>query len=575
MVLPGSRWWAAATTTTTPPPPRPRPRRSRHRAEAEAEQAEEQTQVQAEAPAEEEEAEAPAEEEAEAPAEEEAEAPAAEEAEPTGTLTIGAFESSVLRFLNPLFWTSGSQIMYKEAVSESLLHLGKEGDNFWDNGIYTNALAESWERPDATTYTFNLREGTRFWDGSAVTAEDVKFSYEAVLREDWRHARKSEWEVAYNRMDVPGDGSVTVHLNAPYPLLATYNFMFPIISQAAFEERGLDGFEESPLATGPWELISAVKGEEATLKAVRNHHRKTPFIDELRLRIIPEESTRVASMQTGEIDMTEIEAVSIPQIEEIDGAVVVRERNNFTWWLSFQDPFLGIDSPTRDPRVREAMSLAVNRESIVENFLVGTGNPTGSIGLPTVPGHNEIPPDPFDLETAQALMDASGVGDFDIDFHLSVITGGSQVTEYIQVMTADWGKIGANVNVLTKDPGAMVGMINGHETPGFHIMGIGRTFLDPAQWGLVVFSDGAFSYQDSPELDEKMTAVTFGEHDEDRFAAWNEIQQIINETGIYKPLWTQDKLMVSGPRVSNWSPITGMGTSLAHGVREAKRVAST
>jgi len=471
---------------------------------------------------------------------------------PAGKLVIDtSVGGGTLQAFNPLLWTSGGQTPFRDAVADPMVGIDKKGDGFG----YYQALAQTFERPpDGLQVTFNLRPDAKFGDGTPVTSEDIKFTLDFVTTDPARHARKSEWKRVYKATETPDKQTAVVKLNEPYPLLISFNFMFPVISKAAFDKLGFDGFDGNPTAAGPFKFVSGAKGDHANLTAVEGHYRKTPFIKDLVIKATPEEATRLAQIETGETDICYMSPTNKDLVKGFGGRVATTA-NDTSFWLVFMDPYIGkTDSPTNDPRVREAMSKAINRKDITAKLLAGGANPAGSIGNPSIAGHNNLAPDPYDLTEAKKILDAAGHGNFQIDF--SVI---APVAEYVNVVVADWKKIGIDATVKPLESGAWLAMVNAKKTPGLYIEPTGANYVDPAQWGLFVLSDGSFSYQKDATLDTKMRSIISGTDDKARAATWGEVQKKIYDDRIYSALWTTSTHFAVGKRVKQWDPVPGIG----------------
>ncbi|MCC7364115.1 MAG: ABC transporter substrate-binding protein [Dehalococcoidia bacterium] len=472
---------------------------------------------------------------------------------PAGRIVVDTSASSTLSDFNPLMWTNGGQTVYRDSIADAMIGVEKKDQAF----SYYNSLAASWERPnDGLQVTFKIRPDAKFHDGTAVTSADLKFTLDFVKTDQAKHARKSEWTKIYTATETPDAQTAIVKLAKPYPLLTTFNFMFPVISKAHFEKVGFDAFSGSaPLASGPFKFVSGTKGERITLQAVEGHYRKTPFIKDLVIKATAEESTRLSQIETGETDIAYINPANKDVVKGFGGQIKTTD-NDTSFWLVFMDPYLGnASSPTNDPRVREAMSKAINRKDITEKLLNGGANPAGSFGNPALKGHAKIDPDPYDINAAKALLESAGHGGgFDIDFSVT-----APVSEYVNVMVADWKKIGVNVTVKSMDSGAWLAMVNGKKTQGMYIEPTGANYVDPGQWGLFVLSDGSFSYLKDPELDGWMNGIITGTDDAAREKNWTDIQTKVAKERIYSTLWTSSTHFAVSKRVKSWDPTPGIG----------------
>src|SRR5690606_3183710 len=119
---------------------------------------------------------------------------------------------------------------------------------------------------------FNLNPEARFHDDTPVLAEDVKFSWELMKADESRHARKSEIADVLDNVETPDEATAIFHLNSPYPQMDFRSNNWPIIPLHAYNELGLDGLEQQPIAAGPFRFVSGVKDQQVRLAAVEGHY---------------------------------------------------------------------------------------------------------------------------------------------------------------------------------------------------------------------------------------------------------------------------------------------------------------
>lgn len=479
-------------------------------------------------------------------------AAAATQITPKGQLNIAWHDPGVLQFWNPLFYISGWQVVYRDAVADSLIGFQPDGQKY----KLKPKGANSWEKsPDGLTVTFKLNPKATFNDGSAMTSADVKFSYEACKLDAWRHARKPEIAGAIQTVETPDAQTAVVKLAKPYPLLVNYNYQLPIISKAAFDKLGLDGFENAPVVGGPFKFVSGVKAEKVMLTAVNNHYRKVPYFKDLQITVVKEEGTRVAQFQTGEVDMCPISPAFKKQAASVDGGKVIA-MGDVPNYLAIMDPLTAPNSPAgKDKRVRQAISMAVNRKDIVAKLLEGEAKIQGSIATSVIPGYLDIPADNYDLTEAKKLLEAAGVGGgFSIDYWTS-----APVPEYVNVMVADWKKIGIDVQLKIEDGTAAVTRIYGKKTPGMYMQSAGFDYTDGAMYTLFFHSTGTFSYHNYPDLDAALDKVQYGADDAQRIAAFGDVQRKVADEHVYTMLWSLNSLRAISKKVKKWDPVPGNG----------------
>lgn len=295
-------------------------------------------------------------------------------------------------------------------------------------------LAKSWEiSADGKTYTFHLRPGVTFHDGSPVTAEDVKFSVERAVQ-----LKNSQWTFLFGTfkgMEVVDSLTVRAHLTAPHaPFLSDVAlFATSILPKKLVTSMG-EAFFQHPIGTGPFMLKSWAKGSEIVLARNPHYFRSPmPYVDQINQLLVPDPNTRVLQVQNGELDVALFVPPALAGSLQNNPAVTLHIDNFFdSHFVTIQTtskPYL------KDPLIRQAMNYAIDKEAIVKHLLFGFGNPSGQ-ALPEMFGYtNSIQPYPYDLSMAKSLMAKST---FPKGFSTVLLVDAStkvpdaQIAEYIQ-----------------------------------------------------------------------------------------------------------------------------------------------
>ena len=157
-------------------------------------------------------------------------------------------------------------------------------------------IAESWEQVDELTYTFKIRQGIKFHDGSDLTAEDVKFSLDRAINS----AAVSYIVDFIDTVTVDDEYTVTVKTKAPYaPALRNLAIPFAAIVPKAVVEADEDAFILNPVGSGPYQFVEWKQGDHVTLKAFDDYYAGKPATENLIMRVIPETSQRSIALETG------------------------------------------------------------------------------------------------------------------------------------------------------------------------------------------------------------------------------------------------------------------------------------
>lgn len=295
-----------------------------------------------------------------------------------------------------------------------------EGLFDYDNdGKIIPVLAESYAvSDDGKTVTFNLRKGVSWHDGKPFTSADVKFTVLEVLQKVHPRGPNSFREVT--GIETPDDHTAIFKLKnpAPYMLRALSAYESPIVPKHHLEGTDIKSAKlgNNPIGTGPFKFVEWKKGQYVRLDKNENYWREgLPYLDRVVGRFIPDASTRTAAMENGEVLYAAYNA--IPNID----AVRLKERDDIgvtTDGYSMINPMALVEfntkeGPFTDPTVRRAISMAVDRQFLIDTIFFGYGKPAtsalssnfGATGL-----HADMPnyPGKGDIAAANKVLDDAG-----------------------------------------------------------------------------------------------------------------------------------------------------------------------
>ena len=241
------------------------------------------------------------------------------------------------------------------------------------------SLAKSWSgSEDGLTYEFVLREGAKFHNGEPVTAEDVKFSFER-----YRGTARDLMKNRVAAVETPEPGRVRFKLKEPWPDFLTFYGSASgagwIVPKTYVEKVGDEGFKKAPVGAGPYKFVSFTPGVELVLEAFDQYWRKPPSVKRLVFKVIPDETTRLAALKRGEVDIAySIRGELAEELQRTPGLTLKPAVVQGVFNIYFPDQW-DPKSPWHDERVRRAASLAIDREGINQALTLGyslvTGNP--------------------------------------------------------------------------------------------------------------------------------------------------------------------------------------------------------
>lgn len=263
-------------------------------------------------------------------------------------------------------------------------------------------IAESWEQTDDQTYVFKIREGIKFHDGSDLTAEDVKFSLDRA-----RNSAAVSYIVNFiEEVTVDDDHTVTVKTTAPYaPTLRNLAIPFAAIVPKAVVEADENAFIQNPVGSGPYKFVEWNHGDHVTLKAFDDYYAGKPETENLIMKVIPETSQRTIALETGEVDLAYDLAVNdIPKVNSDDKLTVYEIPSLTCWYVSMNMN----KKPFDNPKVREAMSMAIDRQTIIDTINAGSGQTANAIIAPAVFGYYSTGVKEYNPTKAKELLAEAG-----------------------------------------------------------------------------------------------------------------------------------------------------------------------
>nr|WP_246028655.1 ABC transporter substrate-binding protein [Maritalea mobilis] len=428
------------------------------------------------------------------------------------------------------------------------------------------ALAESWDiSEDGTEYTFNLREGVTFHDGTPFNAEAVKFNFDRMLNEDHPYHNTGPFPLAFffsavQETTAIDDLTVKFTLNEPYaPFLS--NLAYPtglLVSPEAVKQHGED-IGRNPTGTGPFKFVEWKSNERVVVDRYADYWGDPAGVQAVVFRPITDANTRVAEMLAGGIDMmVEVPPTALSQFQG-DDFTIVEQAGPHVWFLILNAK----EGPFANKLVRQAANYAINKEAIVNDVLEGTADVAAG---PTPPAfawayNEELDPYPYNPEKAKELLAEAGAEGAELTFY--VTEGGSGMLDPVAMGTAiqaDLAAVGLNVKIETyewntflgevnpglegkADMAEMAWMTNDPDTLPYLAL---RTDAWPENGG---FNSGYYSNEKVDELLEKARTAT---SQDERAALYREMQTIVQEDApwVFVANWKQNA--VTNDRVDNF-----------------------
>lgn len=330
--------------------------------------------------------------------------------------------------------------------------------------------------PDGLSFTYYVRKGITFHNGEDLKADDVKFSLDRYITDP---GSLGDLRAAVNRVEIVSDYAVRVHTKGPQPYLPYVSWSISTMLGAAMpkdyvDKNGLAYFKTHPVGSGPFKLVRQIPGDSVEYEALNSHWRQVPAFKQLTIMQIPEEGTRMASLKTGGADMIDAQIEASQQLEKAGYKALQVSFNYPMIHLYGAYDSAGARMPVGNIKVRQALSLAINRDEIIKNFFFGRATPPPP---PTVSAVSEgidfaywmkyvANTYRYDLEGAKQFLKEAGYPDgFTIKFWAMPMTGAPYQPELAQVVAGYWLKIGVKTEIIPIDNDTFYSISDTYKTP--------------------------------------------------------------------------------------------------------------
>jgi peptide/nickel transport system substrate-binding protein len=384
--------------------------------------------------------------------------PAAAAAPTTAAASTAGAPTGTLRFANADFAGESMDPILIEstwgwAMYDALLTFDPQG-NVIGNVADTFDLSS-----DGLTWTFKIRRGIKFWNGDPLTAADVVFSLQRFGSKE----STNPWSpyILKNNESITAKDDDTVIYKAlkPEPALKIPFAWTRILPKNYFEKVGQDGFRAQPMGSGPYKFANWTSKISMEYEANLDYWGPKPQWAKVVETLVPEESTRLAQLERGEVDI--ISDLSFDRLVELKNKGYRLQEVGLPTAanISFPGTFM-TSGPTSDIRVRQAMSYAINREELCNTFYKGLAKPGGwwFFGDSTWGFDSSFKPDPYDPAKAKQLLQEAG---YPGKFNPQTITVIARAVEadLMQILQGYWQALGINTDIQVVDTPVRNGLI--------------------------------------------------------------------------------------------------------------------
>ncbi|MEO1404550.1 MAG: ABC transporter substrate-binding protein [Cyanobacteria bacterium J06635_1] len=500
--------------------------------------------------------------------------PAAAPAADTGALVFGSNGQPVN--LTPANVTDGNSLYVQLQIYNYLL-----GTEPGTTDLKPELATEWSASDDGLTWTFNLREGVKFHDGTDFNAEAVVFNVTRWWDPDFEYGFRAEgnlfeiWtdlfggfkgDEASTLVDVRAVDDLTVEFELVEPFAAfpaaISSAYFGIASPAAMQESGADYGTPSGLAvgTGPFVFEEWRSGDRITFSKFADYWDEgLPKTDQLVISFVEDPAARLAQLRAGTLDFTvDLTPDQLPEIESDPNLEAVFRPSFNVGYLALNP----IYEPLASVEVRQAIAQAINKPAIVEAFWGELGQTTGHFIPPALEDYTSDAVDDYayDPEAAKAAIAAAGYPDgFDLDLWYMPVSRPyyPNPKPIAEAFAAELSEIGIRVNLQTKDWGAY--LEDSKQPPGFQsfMLGWSGDYGDPDNFLYAHFGPGATSdlgdYK-NPEMFDLLNKARAASEKGEREDLYKQVDDLLFEEALRIPIVHSQPLLAKRTGVEGWVP---------------------
>ena len=430
-------------------------------------------------------------------------------------------------------------------------------------------LAERWEISDNNTViTFYLKKGVKWHDGVEFTADDVKFTYEFMISDDTPTVYDSDFRTIES-VEVIDRYTVKIVYNEAYATSLGSWSIWMMPAHALKGKPSQSPLQRKPIGTGPYKLESWTPGKSVILTSFHDYFEGRPKIEKIFIRTIPNQTTQYLELLNGSIDIMGMNAKQ----EALDTKTPMYQNNYNTYsYLDFSYTYIGYNlrrAPYNNKLVRQALTYAIDKQSIINGILYGKGYVAEGPYQPNSIWYNKnLVPMSYNIEKAKSLLAEAGFKDSDGDGILEyngkkftielMINNGNDVRAKIaEIVQQSWAQIGIDVQIKSLE---WATMLSATRQGGFDAVILGWTTpLDPDQydiWASERCKDNGQNYicYSNEEVDYLLTEAKKEFNMEKRKSYYDRVQEILLDEQPYTFLYFPYVHIALNKRFENVKP---------------------
>ncbi|MDQ6673254.1 MAG: ABC transporter substrate-binding protein, partial [Chloroflexota bacterium] len=471
---------------------------------------------------------------------------------PAGQLVIGAIEEPAS--LSPLIDLPHH---FPEHVLQTLLF--DSLTQYMPDGSVSPKLAQSWDvSSDNRSYTFHLNPRAMFQDGTPITADDVKFTFDAAL--DPNTNSSNEGLATVDRTEVIDPQTLKVTLKDIDPTFLAQGGARGIVPMHVLQGQDLktSDFSKKPIGSGPYKLVSYTPGQSVVMEAVPDFYRGPAHIKTIVYKVLTDQNVVLTQLRSGELNYGLITPRDLSAVSGVSSLKVVEEKDPrfYDIHYNYQRPYF------QDIQVRQALLQAVDRQALVDKVLQGHGAVMDSNVSPVSWAFNpEVPKFPFDPPSAKALLDAAGwtpgsdgVRGKDgqkLSFTVMIYNYDATLQQALLVVQQNLKDVGVDMQIRPQEEGVMNSRRANGEFDAYSR--IWNPVYDPDQCSLLVTGNKYGGYS-NPQADAACKTEKTSLDQSVRKPALFQIQQVLAQDVARLWLYSEDQLNALSSNVQGVQP---------------------
>ncbi len=413
--------------------------------------------------------------------------------------------------------------------------------------------------PDGLQYTFTLRKDVKFHNGTKLTARDVKYSLERIVAPETKSTRRPYFANLVDRVDAPNDTTAVFHLKrqdgAFLNKIAGYLLLVPKAYTEALPTP--EAFARAPIGSGPYKFVEQKIGQSVTLERFDGYWGPKPGIRHLVFKVIPEASSRINALLSGEVDAIDyVPSVDVARLKANAGLAVKSVPVGSPLAVRLYSNVPGTPLSKRD--VRLALNYALDTRAIIDQALHGVGAQMSSYVSSSYPYgvDRALKPYPYDPAQAKKLLARGG---YPNGFTTDLLCPTDNPKELCEVIAAYWAAVGVKANVKVIDYAAWSRLNNTHKGGPMTMMQFSNAIYDPVHpISGAATKEGTWSDYYNPEVETLVAQGDAATSREQRDAIFKKIGRLLHDDG-HAVLITELYYTFAQDVKLNWGPQHGSG----------------